>query len=394
MAGIYIHIPFCKQACFYCDFHFSTSLKKKNELIQSLVKELELRKDELKNQSVETIYFGGGTPSLLSIDELLLIIETVYKNYSVIENPEITLEANPDDLINNRILELSNTPINRLSIGIQSFFEDDLKSMNRAHNAHEAKACLQEATRHFDNITIDLIYGIPNMSLEKWKDNLDIAFSFGVNHISSYALTVEPKTALDAFIKKGTYPPIDEQLALQHFNHLIEKTNAQGFVHYEISNFGKPNYFSKHNTSYWQGKPYIGIGPSAHSFSKNQRSWNVSNNSKYIQSIQNNELPNTVEILSVKDQYNEYIMTGLRTIWGVSLNKVGADFGKEYLIHLKNTSEKYIEKGLVVIANVASQDVIFEEITSSQTSQNDFRLTTTPKGKFLVDGMASELFMI
>ncbi len=363
-------------------------------MIQALVKELELRKEELKNQSIETIYFGGGTPSLLSIDELQLLIDSVYKNYSVIENPEITLEANPDDLSNKRINELTNTQINRLSIGIQSFFEDDLKSMNRAHNANEAKTCLQEATKHFDNITIDLIYGIPNMSLEKWNENLEIAFRFGVNHISSYALTVEPKTALDSFIKKGTYPPIDENLALQHFNHLVEKTNEQGFVHYEISNFGKPNYFSKHNTSYWQGKPYIGIGPSAHSFSKTQRSWNVSNNSKYIQSIQNNKLPNTVETLSVKDQYNEYIMTGLRTIWGVSLYKVETDFGKEYLTHLNKTSEKFIEKKLLVIANEVRQSVLLEKIISSETPRNDIRITTTQKGKFLVDGIAADLFMI
>lgn len=395
MAGIYIHIPFCKQACFYCDFHFSTSLKKKDELIQSLVKELELRKDELKNQPIESIYFGGGTPSLLSVEELQLLIDAVYINYQVIENPEITLEANPDDLMSVRAChtepvevqsrtifeDYRNIGINRLSIGIQSFFEDDLKQMNRAHNANEAKTCLQESTRHFDNITIDLIYGIPNMSLEKWNENLEIAFGFGVNHISSYALTVEPKTALDSFIKKGAYAPIDEALALQHFNHLVEKTSEQGFVHYEISNFGKPNYFSKHNTSYWQGKPYVGVGPSAHSFNKNQRSWNVSNNSKYIQSIQNNELPNTVETLSVKDQFNEYIMTGLRTIWGVSFNKIEVDFGKEYLIHLKNASEKFINQNLLVV-------------TDFQTNQSLSILKTTQKGKFLVDGIASELFMI
>lgn len=353
-------------------------------MVQSLVKELELRKDELKNQPIESIYFGGGTPSLLSIDELLLLIETVYKNYTIIETPEITLEANPDDLTNKRINELTNTPINRLSIGIQSFFEDDLKSMNRAHNAHEAKTCLQEATRHFDNITIDLIYGIPNMSLEKWNENLDVAFGFGINHISSYALTVEPKTALHTFIKKGTYPPIDEDLALQHFNHLIAKTSQQGFVHYEISNFGKPHCFSKHNTSYWQGKPYIGIGPSAHSFCKNQRSWNVSNNSTYIKSIQNNALPNTVETLSEKDRYNEYIMTGLRTIWGISFKKIENDFGKEFLIHLKKTSEKFITQGLLAV--ISSDD--------DERANCIEKLTATPKGKFLVDGMASELFMI
>lgn len=383
MAGIYIHIPFCKQACFYCDFHFSTSLKKKDELIQALVKELEIRKDDLKTETIETIYFGGGTPSLLTIDELRFLINEVYKNYSVINHPEITLEANPDDLSNNLIIQLSKSPINRLSIGIQSFFEDDLKSMNRAHNSEEAKACLQVATQYFDNITIDLIYGIPNMSQEKWNKNLETAFSYGVNHISSYALTVEPKTALDVFIKKGDYPPIDETLALEHFNHLIDKTKDQGFVHYEISNFGKPNYFSKHNTSYWQGKSYIGIGPSAHSFKRNQRSWNVSNNSKYIQSIQNNVLPNTIEELSMKDQYNEYIMTGLRTIWGVSLNDIEQNFGEDYLQRLKSSAEKFIERGLLV--------------TSTDFDENKNRvekLKTTQKGKFLVDGIASELFTL
>ena len=381
MAGIYIHIPFCKQACFYCDFHFSISLKKKDELIQALIKELELRKEELENQSIETIYFGGGTPSLLTNNELELLIDAVYKNYQVIESPEITLEANPDDLDENRIIKLSKTQINRLSIGIQSFFEDDLKSMNRAHSSDEAKECLEEATKHFDNITIDLIYGIPNMSLEKWNENLEIAFNFGVNHISSYALTVESKTALETFIKKGTYPPIDEALALQHFNHLIEQTTEQGFVHYEISNFGKPNYFSKHNISYWQGKQYIGIGPSAHSFSKTERSWNISNNTKYIESIENNELPNTVETLSVKDQYNEYIMTGLRTIWGVSFDKIKTDFGEIFLTHFKKSSEKYINRKLLVIAN------------DNDKSHNSV-LRTTQKGKFLVDGIAAELFMI
>ena len=382
MSGIYIHIPFCKQACYYCDFHFSTSLKKKDELLQALVKELEIRKSELQNQSIETIYFGGGTPSLLSNEELKLLIDAVYKNYQVIENPEITLEANPDDLFKDRIIQLSKSPINRLSVGVQSFFEEDLKSMNRAHNATEAKECLKEATRHFDNITIDLIYGIPNMSLDKWNQNLQIAFDFGVNHISSYALTVEAKTALESFIKKGTYPPIDEELALEHFNHLITETDKQGFVQYEISNFGKPDYFSKHNTSYWQGKSYLGIGPSAHSFNNNQRSWNVSNNTKYIKSIQQNELPSTVETLSKKDRFNEYIMTGLRTIWGVSLNKIEKDFGLEFKEHLLTASKEFINQQLLVV-------------TSSDCDSNSIeKLQTTQKGKFLIDGISSSLFLI
>lgn len=382
MAGIYIHIPFCKQACHYCDFHFSTSLKKKDELVQALTKELILRKDELKNQPIETIYFGGGTPSLLSTTELQMLIGTIYKHYIIIENPEITLEANPDDLTENqRFSDYKKVGINRLSIGVQSFFEDDLRAMNRAHNATEAVKCLQSVTQYFENITIDLIYGIPNMSIEKWNENLNIAFGFGVNHISSYALTVEPKTALDNFIKKGTYPPIDEALALKHFNHLVEKTTDHGYVHYEISNFGKPDFFSKHNTSYWQGKPYLGIGPSAHSFNGHQRSWNVSNNSKYIQSIGNNTLPNTTEILSMNDLFNEYVMTGLRTIWGISLFKVESDFGERYATHLKQASEKFIKEELLTITKFKDQPKLSI-------------LKTTQKGKFLVDGIAADLFMI
>lgn len=396
MAGIYIHIPFCKQACYYCDFHFSTSLKKKEALIYALIKELELRKSELEAQPIETIYFGGGTPSLLSIEELQLLLGAINNNYNVIDNPEITIEANPDDLTNKQINELSNTPINRLSIGIQSFFEDDLKSMNRAHSSAEAKQCLEEATKHFDNITIDLIYGIPNMSLQKWNDNLQMAFSFGVNHISSYALTVEPKTALASFIKKGTYPPMDEALALVHFNHLVVQTEKQGFIQYEISNFGKPNYFSKHNTSYWQGKPYLGIGPSAHSFNGKERSWNISNNTKYIKSIQDSKLPIEVETLSKKDQFNEYIMTGLRTIWGVSLDKIQIDFGTEYKNQLLASAEKFIIQGLLVISNDSekSHKGCHSDLETSGEESHQKIIRTTQKGKFLVDGIASDLFMI
>ncbi len=383
MSGIYIHIPFCKQACYYCDFHFSTALKKKDELIQALITELQLRKEELKGQVIETIYFGGGTPSLLSAKELHDILDAVYKHYSVCDTPEITLEANPDDLTNKNIVELSKSPINRLSIGIQSFFEDDLKQMNRAHNAKEAKNCLQQASQYFDNITIDLIYGIPNMSLEQWNENLELAFGYGVHHISAYALTVEPNTALDAFVTKGTYPPIDEALALEHFNHLVNRSEEQGFMHYEISNFGTPGYFSKHNTSYWQGKPYLGIGPSAHSFYGDQRLWNVSNNSKYIKAIQKSELPVTKEILSVKDRYNEYVMTGLRTVWGVSLDKINKDFGSDYYKYLEASAKKFIQSGLLVVLD-----------DLEERPQNKAVLKTTHKGKFLVDGIASELFMI
>ena len=375
MAGIYIHIPFCKQACFYCDFHFSTSLKRKEEMLQAILSELQLRKNEFEDEQIETIYFGGGTPSLLTSEEIATIFKVIYRNYNVIESPEITLEANPDDLSESKIIALSNSPINRLSIGIQSFFEDDLQFMNRAHTAEESKNCLSVAMRYFDNITIDLIYGVPNMNNKKWKENLKIAFDFGVSHISSYALTVEEKTALHNLIKKGTVPPINEQQALEHFNILVSETEKQGFEHYEISNFGKSAYFSKHNTSYWLGKKYLGIGPSAHSFNGKQRSWNIANNAKYIKSINNKTLPLEFEELSINNRFNEYIMTGLRTIWGVDLNKIEQDFGKTYLNELNKNSQSFIEKGLLEI-----------------TSEN--KLVTTNKGKFLADGIASDLFKV
>ncbi|RAK24435.1 oxygen-independent coproporphyrinogen-3 oxidase [Flavobacterium aquaticum] len=374
MSGIYIHIPFCKQACHYCDFHFSTNLKKKDEMVLALAKEIQLRKSEFQDEIVETIYFGGGTPSILSIEDLRFLIDTVYRNYRVVENPEITVEANPDDLAENRIIELSKNKVNRLSIGIQSFFEDDLQLMNRAHNVEEAKKCLEIATQYFDNISIDLIYGVPEMSNEKWLQNIETALSFGVPHISSYALTVEPKTALHSFIQKGIIPQPDDEVAQEHFQILVDKLSESGFIHYELSNFGKENYFSKNNSSYWLGKKYIGIGPSAHSYDGKNRGWNVSNNSLYIKSIQENKLPIEIETLTKTDRYNEYIMTGLRTIWGVSLERIEQEFGKNYLDYLNRQAAKFIEDHLLFV--------------------DDNILRTTKKGKFLSDGIASDLFLL
>lgn len=373
MSGIYIHIPFCKQACHYCDFHFSTSLKKKSELVEALCRELVLRKDEIDG-TIETIYFGGGTPSLLTREELDLIFKTIYENYTVAEFAEVTLEANPDDLTEEKIKQLADSPINRLSIGIQSFFEEDLKLMNRAHNAKEAEQCLTLATRYFDNISLDLIYGIPGMSNDRWQQNIEKALSFGIPHISSYALTVEPKTALYTFIKKGIVPPIDEELAEQHFHTLIKMLTHKGFVHYELSNFGKEGYFSRNNTAYWQGKPYLGIGPSAHSFDGNTRSWNVSNNTLYIKSIEKNELPSETETLTTTDHYNEYIMTGLRTMWGVSLNRVEKEFGTKIKDYLIQQAQKHIETQLLYV----DRDT----------------LLVTKKGKFLSDGLSADLFLL
>ncbi len=382
MSGIYIHIPFCKQACHYCDFHFSTSLKKKDEMVQALAKEIELRSKSTSNSQlptphnevIETIYFGGGTPSILEISDLKFLIDEVYRNYKVVSTPEITVEANPDDLNYDTIRQLANSPVNRLSIGIQSFFEDDLKLMNRAHNMEEAKKCLEIATQYFNNISIDLIYGIPNMSNEKWLQNIETALSFNVSHISSYALTVEPKTALHSFIQKGIIPQPDDEVAAAHFQILVDKLSENDFIHYELSNFGKENYFSKNNSSYWLGKKYIGIGPSAHSYDGKNRGWNVSNNALYIKSIQENKLPIEIETLTKTDRYNEYIMTGLRTIWGVSLDRIEEEFGKTYLNYLNQQAAKFIEDHLLFV--------------------DENILRTTKNGKFLCDGIASDLFLL
>jgi oxygen-independent coproporphyrinogen-3 oxidase len=349
-------------------------MKKKDEMVLALAKEIELRKNESQDEIIETIYFGGGTPSVLTIDDIRFLIDTVFEHYQVIENPEITLEANPDDLDEETILQYANSPINRLSIGVQSFFEDDLQLMNRAHNSAEAKKCLAFATQHFDNISIDLIYGMPNMSNEKWMQNIETALSFDIPHISSYALTVEPKTALHKMIKSGAIATLDDDVAQQHFHILIDKLQENGFVHYELSNFGKPDCFSKNNTAYWLGKKYIGIGPSAHSYNGESRSWNIANNSLYLKAIAENNLPSETEILSKTDQYNEYIMTGLRTIWGVSLDRIETEFGIKYFDYLHKQAEKYILDNLLEIENNV--------------------LKTTKKGKFLSDGIASDLFLL
>ncbi|WP_430908162.1 radical SAM family heme chaperone HemW [Maribacter sp. 2-571] len=374
MSGIYIHIPFCKQACHYCDFHFSTVLGKKEAMVAALREELRLRKEEFKEELVETIYFGGGTPSVLSMAEIDAIIASVYEHYRVSEAPEITLEANPDDLTSEKVAELAASPINRLSIGVQSFHEKDLKLMNRAHDAKEAISCIEEALRYFDNISIDLIYGIPGMDERQWRENIERALSFQVPHISSYALTVEPKTPLANFVKKGLVTVVDDAVVQQHFLLLAEMLEEAGYDNYEISNFGKPGYFSKNNTAYWQQKKYIGIGPSAHSYDGTRRGWNVNNNPKYIRAIADGMVPMEVETLSTTDKYNEYIMTGLRTIWGVSMNQISAEYGVKYADYALDRAEKYIEDHLLYL--------------------DGDTLRATRKGLFLADGMAADLFMV
>lgn len=373
MAGIYIHIPFCKQACYYCDFHFSVSLKNKEALLKSLETELILRKDYLQNSPIETIYFGGGTPSLLTADEILRLFEVISKNYNLNSEIEFTLEANPDDLSTQKVKELSKTPINRFSIGIQSFFEDDLKFMNRAHTASEADSSVKRVQdAGFENITIDLIYGIPNMNADKWKVNLHKAFDLRVPHLSCYALTVEEKTALHHLIKTKKYPKVSDELAFEHYQILVEETAQHDFIQYELSNFGKDGYFSKHNMSYWMGKSYLGIGPSAHSFNGSSRSWNIANNPKYIKSLTQKELPITTEILTLTNQFNEYLMTGLRTIFGVSLSEIELRFGLNYKNHLLKQVEKQLHLNQVEIKN------------------NSIYITS--EGRFLTDSILTDLF--
>lgn len=342
-------------------------------MVEALAKELLLRKEEL-NEEVSSIYFGGGTPSLLPTAELDFLLNTIYQQFRVSGQAEITLEANPDDLTDKKIKQLAESPVNRLSIGIQSFFDQDLQLMNRAHRADEATRCLSVATRYFDNLSLDLIYGIPGMSLERWQQNIEKALSFQIPHLSAYALTVEPKTALKKMIETGKIAPLDEALAEEHYRLLTALLAQNNFINYEFSNFGKSGYFSRNNTAYWTGKHYLGIGPSAHSFDGSTRSWNIGNNTLYIQSIRSGKVPAESEVLTTANSYNEYIMTGLRTLFGVSLEKIKTDYGEEYHRYLLKQSESFIQKGLL------------------EVEQDTLRLTAS--GKFLGDGIAADLFWV
>jgi len=374
LAGIYIHIPFCKQKCSYCDFHFSTNLQHKSNLIQAINKELEIRKNEISTP-LETIYFGGGTPSILNEIELESIFETIYKNYSTKNLKEITLEANPDDLNKEKLNFLKSTPINRFSIGVQSFFEEDLKLMNRAHNAQEAETSIKLAQDFgFENITIDLIYGSTTTTNEVWKQNLQKAIALNVPHISSYALTVEEKTILDHQIKKGITKPVDEDRQNEQFQLLVDTLTSNNFIQYEISNFGKENYFSLHNSNYWKGIHYLGIGPSAHSYNGKTRAWNIANNSKYIQTINENKLPQEIEVLNEVEQFNEMIMIGLRTIYGIDLNRINSEFSQPLVNSFYQELNQLINENLV--------------------EKKENRIILKPEAKFFADGIASRLFYI
>ncbi len=373
MSGIYVHIPFCKQACHYCNFHFSTQLQRKTQLVDSIIQEIHWRKDYLKDNNIRTIYFGGGTPSLLSTQELDAILQAIHAEYHVMQDAEITLEANPDDLHQEKLANLKQSGVNRLSIGIQSFYQEDLSYMNRSHDAQQAIDCIHEAHKQgFQNISIDLIYGSPTTTDEMWQQNVRQALELNIPHLSCYALTVEPNTALAHFIKAQKSDRPDENAAARQFEYLVKQTTENNFLHYEISNFALPDQISQHNTNYWRGVPYLGIGPAAHSFDGHSRQWNIAHNIHYMQHIKNKNKKDLyqIEILSDKNKTNEYIMTSLRTMWGMDLDQIAQE---EHKLIIRQAAKKYIEQGLL--------------------RQENQHYIVTEKGKFLADGIASELFV-
>jgi oxygen-independent coproporphyrinogen-3 oxidase len=373
MPGLYLHIPFCKQACHYCNFHFSTSLRSKGDMSAAILKELELQRDYLDGAELSSVYFGGGTPSVLETKELEQIFSKINSLHGLASDAEITLEANPDDLTADKLSALRDyTPVNRLSIGIQSFSDEDLRWMNRAHNAAHAFTCLDDAlAAGFHDLTIDLIYGAPTTSDAQWAENLHLAFGYGIPHLSCYCLTVEEGTALGAFVRKGQQPPVDEEKAVRQFEHLMEAAAERGYEHYEISNFSLPNRYARHNSSYWRGEPYLGIGPSAHSFDGQSRQWNVANNALYIKALAENRIPFEKENLTPTQRYNEYVMTSLRTMWGVDLGKIRA-MSEAFAAHFEELAQPFLKNGKM------------------EQAGDTFRLTRA--GKFLADGIAAELF--
>ena len=377
MSGIYIHIPYCRKACHYCDFHFSTTLSSKAQMIGAMKKEIEMQKnffeDTHQKALINSIYFGGGTPSLLQIEELKDLMDTLHQYFQIDQHAEITLEANPDDLNPFKLQELLEASINRLSIGVQSFYQPHLKEMNRAHDVSMALKSIEDARRiGFSNISVDLIYGIPDQSNTMWAENLDMVFKLDIPHLSCYSLTVEPGTALAHFIRKGSRKDVDEEMAASHFHMLMKQAAENGYEQYEISNFCKNGMYSKHNSNYWKAEKFLGIGPSAHSFNGLYRQSNVSNNQQYIKSISEGKLPHTIENLTENEKYNEYLMVSLRTIWGCSFQYVEKNFGTKVLLDLEKSAQRFLQMGLIHI--------------------NQGNVVLTTKGKLMADYVSRELF--
>ncbi|UII28487.1 radical SAM family heme chaperone HemW [Fulvivirga maritima] len=374
MAGIYIHIPFCKQACHYCDFHFSTNQKYVNEMTVALCEEIKLQHNYLEKEPINTVYFGGGTPSILSKSNLGAIFEAIHKYFNVKEGAEITLEANPDDLTSEKLHDLYDLGVNRLSIGIQSFKEQVLQFLNRAHNRGQALSSVNEARNvGFNNISIDLIYGIPVNTHEDWVNDLDEIAQIRPEHISSYCLTIEPKTVFGHRAKKGTLSLKGEDFEAKQYDLLISKLKNIGYEHYEVSNFSLPGKHSRHNSSYWKQDKYLGIGPGAHSYNGNSRQFNISNNPKYISSLKQGNIPAEYEVLSREDKVNEYLLTGLRTLWGVDLNYLKDIYNYD----LKTLNDSYLKN---LISN-----------KFATLEANDLKLTE--EGLLLADEISSSLFI-
>jgi oxygen-independent coproporphyrinogen-3 oxidase len=375
MAGIYIHIPYCRKLCYYCDFHRALYAGDAGAFLNALAREIDLREDYLDNEPIETIYFGGGTPSVLKIQELNFITEKIQQKFSVADSAEITLEANPDDLDVSYINGLRHdTAVNRLSIGIQSFNDAELKLMNRRHNARQALQSVSEAKKAgFTNISIDLIYGIPGMTTGEWTKNLSLAMDPGITHISAYHLTFEPGTVFYKYLNEGKLIAPSEEESLSQYETLINMTHKNKFIHYEISNFGREGYFSLHNTSYWRQKKYMGLGPSAHSYNTVSRQWNVADNKKYIYSINKGIVRARKEILDKKTRFNDYLLTSLRTMWGTDMEYVAAAYGPEYSDYLEAGIIKFLSAGTMI--------------------KNKNILTLTDKGKFISDYIISELIL-
>lgn len=374
MSGIYVHIPFCKSKCAYCNFFSLASQSKIDDYVEALKKEIVARKDYLHDETIETIYFGGGTPSLLSMKHIEDILVTLYKNFEIIAKPEITLEVNPDTIDKEKMFSLKKLGINRISVGIQSFNDEDLKYLDRRHDSRHALQVIDDLHEvNFDKLTLDLIYGMPTLTEKSWNKNLDIFFATGISHLSAYALTVEPKTILGQKIEKGLLQDIDEDTTIRHYEILIERTKENGFEHYEISNFAKSGFRSQHNSIYWKDIRYLGLGTSAHSYDGNSRQWNVSNLTRYINADFNSSDYFEKEILSKEDKFNEYVMTSLRTSWGCDINKIASDYGTSYANHFLKNVKRHIECGIMI--------------------NNNGNYILTDKGMLLADGIASEIFV-
>ena len=373
MAGIYLHIPFCRQACNYCNFHFTTSLRYKNELVLALEKELELQQHFLEDEPIHTIYFGGGTPSLLSIEDCEKLLGKIRQQYTVSGDAEVTLEGNPDDITAEKLQGWKALGINRLSVGIQSFFEEELRWMNRAHNADQAHQCIENIRQAgFDNFTIDLIYGSPLLTDEQWEQNVQRAIAYAVPHLSCYALTVEERTPLHKQINLQQKQDVDNDKQARQFLLLMQWLRAAGYEHYEVSNFARPGYRSRHNSSYWKGEKYVGIGPSAHSYNGNSRSWNIANNNAYIHAIEEGRIPAEIEVLTDVQRLNEYLMISLRTMEGINVNEVEKQWGYSKAAFIEKELQRFTNSRLVL--------------------QKDRHYSLTDEGMLMADGIASDLF--